>query len=136
LYSTESGVARRRLIGLALADFQNEVLSLATSKGEASHLASSVLLHFKGMRGEEEAYLARLTRRSQDPRVQTLAADVGKLRAALAGVARATKPGAFDQASSWNSAGSAATTRTICACRPPTSTIRGGHCRRTLCGSR
>src|SRR6202035_3799696 len=76
------------------------VLSLATTKasGDASRLAGSVLLHFKGMQGEEEAYLAGLTRRSQDPRVQTLAAQVGKLRAALAAAARATEPRAFDQA--------------------------------------
>jgi CHAT domain-containing protein len=99
LYSTEGGAVRRQLVS-SQANFQDAVLTLATTKasGEASRLAGSVLLHFKGMQGEEEAYLARLTRRSQDPRVQTLAAEVGKLRSALAAAARATEPGAFDQA--------------------------------------
>jgi CHAT domain-containing protein len=53
------------------------------------------MLRFKLLQGEEEAYLARLTRRSQDPRVRALADEVDKLRAALVGSARA-KTGMFD----------------------------------------
>src|ERR1700756_2559983 len=58
LYSTEGGAVRRQLVS-SHAGFQNVVLSLATTKasGEASRVAGSVLLHFKGVQGEEEAYL-------------------------------------------------------------------------------
>ncbi|WGD55405.1 hypothetical protein QA641_16910 [Bradyrhizobium sp. CB1650] len=41
--------------------------------GDAHRLAVTVMLRFKILQGEEEAYLARLTRRSQDPRVRALA---------------------------------------------------------------
>jgi len=98
------------------------VLALATTQGsgDARRLAGTVMLRFKLLQGEEEAYLARLTRRSQDPRVRALADEVSKLRSTLAGAVRRA-PGTFDkalqamEASSWRSARSAATTRTICA---------------------
>jgi tetratricopeptide (TPR) repeat protein len=97
LYSTEGGAVRRRLVS-SQADFQNEVLTLATTEtsGNATRLAGSVMLRFKQMQGEEEAYLTQLARRSEDPQVRTLVAEVDELRAGLAGAARATQPGAFD----------------------------------------
>jgi hypothetical protein len=57
------------------------VLTLATTKasGEATRLAASVMLHFKYVQGEEEAYLAGLSRRSPDLQVRTLAAEVSEL---------------------------------------------------------
>ena len=98
LYSTEAGAVRRQLVS-SQATFQDVVLTLATvaSRGDVRRLAGSVMLHFKLLQGEEESYLSRLTRRSQDPRVQALAEEIGKLRAALAGAAQA-QPGAFDNA--------------------------------------
>jgi CHAT domain-containing protein len=97
LYSTEAGAVRRQLVS-SQAAFQNAVLTLATTQGsgEARRLAGTVMLRFKLLQGEEEAYLARLTRRSQDPRVRALADEVGKLRATLAGAARGA-PGTFDK---------------------------------------
>jgi hypothetical protein len=73
------------------ATFQDVVLSLATAEGgnDARRLAGNVMLRFKLLQGAEDAYLARLTRLSQDPRVRTLADEVAKLRAALAAVAQA-----------------------------------------------
>jgi tetratricopeptide (TPR) repeat protein/CHAT domain-containing protein len=96
LYSTEAG-AVRRLVS-SQATFQNFVLTLATTQtgGDARRLAGTVMLRFKLLQGEEEAYLARLTRRSQDPRVRALADEVGKLRSTLAGAARGA-PGTFNK---------------------------------------
>ena len=98
LYSTEASEVRRELMA-SQATFQNVVLTLATAEGssEARRLAGSVMLRFKLLQGEEEAYLARLVRRSKDPRVRALAGEVGKLRGALAGAMRA-KPDAFEKA--------------------------------------
>jgi tetratricopeptide (TPR) repeat protein len=98
LYNTEAGAVRRQLVW-SQATFQDVVLSLATTESgsEARRLAGTVMLRFKLLQGEEEAYLARLARRSQDPRVRGLADDVGKLRATLTGAARA-EPDVFDKA--------------------------------------
>jgi CHAT domain-containing protein len=54
------------------------------------------MLRFKVLQGEEEAYLARLTRRSTDSQIQVLAAEVGKLRTSLAVAARGA-PEAFEK---------------------------------------
>ncbi|WP_354119947.1 CHAT domain-containing protein [Bradyrhizobium sp. LA6.12] len=98
LYSTEAGAVRRHLVS-SQATFQDVVLTLATTQrsGDASRLAGTVMLRFKLLQGEEEAYLARLTRRLQDPRVRTLADEVGKLRSTLAAVARGA-PETFEKA--------------------------------------
>jgi CHAT domain-containing protein/Flp pilus assembly protein TadD len=97
LSSTEAG-AVRRLVS-SQATFQNLVFTLATMQGgsDARRLAGTVMLRFKLLQGEEEAYLARLVRRSQDPRVRALADVVAKLRSTLAGAARGA-PGTFDKA--------------------------------------
>ena len=75
LYSTETGAVRRHLVS-SQAPFQDVVMTLATAEnsGGAHRLAASVILRFKLLQSEEESYLARLTRRSQDPRVRALAA--------------------------------------------------------------
>ncbi len=98
LYSTESAADRRQLM-LSQTTFQDAALTLATAENssDAGRLAGSVILRFKLLQGEEEAYFARLTRRSQDPRVRALADEVGKLRTELAGAARG-QPGAFEKA--------------------------------------
>jgi CHAT domain-containing protein len=98
LNSTEAGTARRQLVS-SQATFQDVVLTLATAenRGEVHQLAGNVILRFKLLQSEEESYLAHLTRRSQDPRVQSLAGEVGKLRAAVVAAARA-EPSAFDKA--------------------------------------
>jgi hypothetical protein len=101
LHSTEAGAVRRRLVSSQAtiqALYQDMILSLATAaKGsDARRLAATVMLRFKVLQGEEEAYLARLARRSQNPRVQTLAADVSRLRAALAAATQGA-PDAFEK---------------------------------------
>ena len=99
LYSTAGGAVRRQLVS-SQSSFQDVVLTLATTEAsaEARRLAGTVMLRWKGLQGEEEAYLARLTRRSPDPRVRTLASEVGELRSALEAAARSDKPEAFDTA--------------------------------------
>jgi CHAT domain-containing protein/tetratricopeptide (TPR) repeat protein len=98
LYSTAAGDVRRLLVS-SQATFQDTALNLATLEPsrDAGRLAGSVLLRFKLLQSEEEAYLARLTRRSQDPRVRALADEVGKLRAALVRAAKAS-PSTFEKA--------------------------------------
>jgi hypothetical protein len=98
LYSTEAAAVRRQMVS-SQATFQDVVLTLATGKssGDARRMAGNVALHFKLLQGEEEAYLARLIRGSQDSRVRTLAEQVGNLRTAVAGAVRA-EPSAFEKA--------------------------------------
>ncbi|MDE5454134.1 tetratricopeptide repeat protein [Bradyrhizobium sp. CSA112] len=98
LYSTETDAVRRRLVS-SQAPFQDAVLNLAIAENssEARRVAGNVILRFKLLQSEEESYLARITRGSQDPRVRTLAGEVGKLRAALVTAAQA-EPGVFDKA--------------------------------------
>jgi CHAT domain-containing protein/Tfp pilus assembly protein PilF len=98
LYSTEAGVVRRQTVS-SQATFQDAVLSLAATADRsegARRLAGAVMLRFKLMQGEEETWLARLARRSKDPRVQTLSTDIGRLRAALAAAAEGP-PDAFEK---------------------------------------
>jgi CHAT domain-containing protein/Flp pilus assembly protein TadD len=89
VYSTIDGAVRRQLTPFQNT-FQDLALSVATTEKtyKAAWLAATVMLRFKILQGEEEAYLARLTRKSQDPRVQMLADEVGKLRLATAAAVR------------------------------------------------
>jgi tetratricopeptide (TPR) repeat protein len=98
LYSTETDAVRRQLIS-SQAPFQDAVLNLAIAENsdEARRVAGNVMLRFKLLQSEEESYLARITRRSQDPQIRTLAGEVSKLRARLVTAAQA-EPGAFDKA--------------------------------------
>jgi CHAT domain-containing protein len=98
LYSTETDAVRRQLVS-SQAPFQDAVLSLAIAEnsGEARRVAGNMMLRFKLLQSEEESYLARITRRSQDPQMRTLAGEVSKLRARLVTAAQA-EPGAFDKA--------------------------------------
>ncbi|MBO0837006.1 MAG: tetratricopeptide repeat protein, partial [Actinobacteria bacterium] len=98
LHSTEAGTTRRKLVS-SQASFQDVVLTLATAQGaslDARRLAAATILQFKVLQGEEEAYLARLARRSQDPRVHTLVSDIGQLRQTLAAAAQG-EPDAFEK---------------------------------------
>jgi CHAT domain-containing protein/tetratricopeptide (TPR) repeat protein len=98
LYGTEAGAVRRRLgVTNTTGGFQSIVLTLgAAGDGDARRIAAAVMLRFKLIQGEEEAFLAHLTRRSQDSRVQTLASDIVRLRATLAAAGQAA-PGAFEK---------------------------------------
>jgi CHAT domain-containing protein len=98
LYTTETDAVRRRLVS-SQAPFQDAVLNLAMEENssEARRVAGNVMLRFKLLQSEEESYLARITRRSQDPQMRTLVGEVNKLRAALVTAAQA-EPGAFDKA--------------------------------------
>jgi CHAT domain-containing protein len=98
LNSTEAGAVRRQFVSSHEA-FQNMVLTVATGRnsGDARRLAGSVILRFKLLQSEEESYLAHLTRRSQDPRVRTIAEEVSNLRATLVAAAR-SEPRAFGKA--------------------------------------
>jgi hypothetical protein len=97
VHTTEAGAVRRQLVS-SQATFQDVVLSLATAEGSGDdrRLAGTVMLGFKGLQGEEAAYLARLTRHSEDPRVRTLADQLGKLRTRLVAAARGA-PDAFEK---------------------------------------
>jgi CHAT domain-containing protein/tetratricopeptide (TPR) repeat protein len=86
LGSTEGIEARRQLLA-SEALYQDMVLSLAlTSKEvpEGAELAASVLLRFKNLSVEEEAYLAHLSRVGADSGIRTEAIKVRELRAQLA----------------------------------------------------
>jgi CHAT domain-containing protein/tetratricopeptide (TPR) repeat protein len=90
IHSTVAGAVRRQLVS-SQAAFQDAVLTMATAKEsgkEARRLAATVILHFKVLQGEEEAYLARLTRQSQLPQVRILAEQVSRLRTALVAAAQ------------------------------------------------
>ena len=92
LYSTEAERVRRQLV-TSQAGFQNVVLTLALQEQSAAakQLAGTLLLRWKLLQGEEEAYLARLARRSADSRVRDLAREIAALRSQLATLTRAGK---------------------------------------------
>ena len=86
LYSTESAGVRAGLVA-SQSTYQHVALSLAlqaAGEPDALQLAASAILRFKGLIAEEEAYLARIARRGQDPRAQDLAREIAALRATLA----------------------------------------------------
>jgi CHAT domain-containing protein len=76
--------------------FQDVALSfglLSEKNEEAVRNAASIVLHFKGLSLEENAYLSHLTREGSDPRVRALAQEIATLhnrlsRAFQAGVTR------------------------------------------------
>jgi CHAT domain-containing protein/Flp pilus assembly protein TadD len=75
--------------------YQNAVLTVATrlSSDDARRLAANAILRFKLFQSEEERTLARITRRSNDPRVRALDKELVELRVSLAGaLARAQDP--------------------------------------------
>jgi CHAT domain-containing protein len=90
LYSTEAGTVRRQLLISQASSFQNVILTLATTEesGAASRLAGSIILRFKLVQGEEEAFLAHLARTARDPEALELTDKVRRLRAALADAVR------------------------------------------------
>ena len=96
LYTTEASATRRNLV-TSTSDYQNMVLTLALTPGagaRAVELAALTLLRFKGVAVEEEAWLARLARRSPDPRVRAAAAATAALRASLARLVQSGENGA------------------------------------------
>jgi len=56
------------------------------------------MLRWKGLQGEEEAYLARLARRSDSPKIRALADQVAELRGGLNAAPRSEKPDGFETA--------------------------------------
>ncbi|MCI0410825.1 MAG: CHAT domain-containing protein, partial [Acidobacteria bacterium] len=95
LYTTDQAQGRRRLL-VSLSDFQDLVLTLATRhpspSPEAVRLAVDVVLRWKQVMGEEEAYLAALAQHSQDPRIRQPAAELAELRNRLPGLDRTEQP--------------------------------------------
>ena len=88
LYTTEAAPVRRHLVA-SQSTYQDVALSLAMLPGagaDAGELAASALLRFKGLAVEEEAYLARLMRRGQNPRIRAVATEVRQLHQDLARV--------------------------------------------------
>lgn len=86
LHSTRSVSLQRRLAS-SQRGFQDTVLNLALQapgNAEATRLAASVVLRFKGLQAEEEAYLARVLRRTGDAEARALASEIAELRAELA----------------------------------------------------
>ena len=86
LYSTEDVRVRRGLVA-SQSNFQDMALSLAIAfphAADAGRVAALSLLRFKGLLAEEEAYLARLSRRSDSPSVQQAAEALTDRRQQLA----------------------------------------------------
>ncbi|MFO1434132.1 MAG: tetratricopeptide repeat protein [Candidatus Competibacteraceae bacterium] len=92
LYSTQAEQVRRQLV-VSQSNFQDAALSLALQEQStaARQLAGTVMLRWKQLQGEEEAYLARLARRSEDPRIRTLAQEIAAQRDQLAKLTHAGK---------------------------------------------
>ena len=91
LYNTEATSARRTLVD-SQANFQDVALTfalLACGNDEAVRNAASIVLHFKGLSLEENAYLSHLAREGADPRVSALARDIAALHKRLSRAVRA-----------------------------------------------
>ena len=86
LYSSELPRVRTHLVA-SQASYQDMAINLAlhpNAAPEAARTAASVVLRFKGLQAEEEAYLAQIVRRGDDPKAQDLAREIATLRGRLA----------------------------------------------------
>ena len=96
VYGTPQESLRRHLVGMS-SDLPSMTVSLALlMKTEAAaRAAANVMLRWKHMLGEEEAFLAHFARTAEEPEVRKLGADVARFRNRLALAARhVTEPGA------------------------------------------
>ncbi|MER2533398.1 MAG: CHAT domain-containing tetratricopeptide repeat protein [Candidatus Competibacter sp.] len=88
----------RRLFLWSQSNFQNVVLTLALSHPEPEYLdlAAKVMLRWKQIQGEEEAFLARLVRRRSgaDSEIRELARQIADLRRDLSHLANLPEPDA------------------------------------------
>jgi hypothetical protein len=93
LYTIEQAQGRRGLL-VSLSEFQDLVLTLATRhpSPEAFRFAADVVLRWKQVMGEEEAFLAALAQHSQDPRIRQLADKLTDLRRRLPALDRTGQP--------------------------------------------
>ena len=86
IYSSSNVGVRRKLAG-STAGYQNLLFSMAlgySSYREAQQLAARSVLKFKGMLAEEEAWIAQLTRQSDDPTLHKLTMALSNARRTLA----------------------------------------------------
>ena len=76
--------------------FQDMVFTLAAQHPSAalSRYAAGVLLRWKRLQGDEDAYLARLVRTSDSPSIHTLGQEIITLRSELSRVLHAPEPDA------------------------------------------
>ncbi len=88
----------RRMFLTSQANFQDAVLTLALSHPEPEYLdlAAKVMLRWKQIQGEEEAFLARLVRRrgEKDTEIRELARQIAELRRDLSHLVNLPKPDA------------------------------------------
>ena len=88
----------RRLFLTSQSNFQDAVLTLALSHPEPDYLdlAAKVMLRWKQIQGEEEAFLARLVRRrsEKDAEIRELAKQIADLRRDLSHLANLPEPNA------------------------------------------
>ena len=88
----------RRLFLTNQSNFQDAVLTLALSNPEPEYLdlAAKVMLRWKQIQGEEEAFLARLVRRrsEKDAEIRELAKQIADLRRDLSHLANLPEPNA------------------------------------------
>ncbi len=88
----------RRLFLTSQSNFQDVVLTLALSQPEPDYLdlAAKVMLRWKQIQGEEEAFLARLVRRrsEKDAEIRELARQIAGLRRDLSHLAHRPEPDA------------------------------------------
>ncbi|MCB1823824.1 MAG: CHAT domain-containing protein, partial [Candidatus Competibacteraceae bacterium] len=86
----------RRLFLTRQSGFQDVALTLALSHPEPEYLdlAAKVMLHWKQIQGEEEAFLARLIRRSSEKNteIRELASQIAELRRDLSHLAHLPEP--------------------------------------------
>jgi CHAT domain-containing protein len=83
---TEPASARQQLVA-SQSTYQDVALSLAQlpdAGAAGSEMAASALLHFKLLAVEEDAYLARLARRSEDAQIRAVASELQNLHAEMA----------------------------------------------------
>ena len=85
----------RRQFLVSQSTFQDVVFTLAMqpqAPAEARALAAEVLVRWKQVQGEDEAFMARLVRTSGDPAVQTLGHEIMAQRSALSHLANSKDP--------------------------------------------
>jgi CHAT domain-containing protein/uncharacterized RDD family membrane protein YckC/Flp pilus assembly protein TadD len=93
LYASEAPGVRRSLVA-SQASYQDVALNLALRPGagsEGAELAATTVLRLKSLQAEEEAFLAHLARRGEDPHVRELVTEIAELRSWLAALVLRTQ---------------------------------------------
>jgi CHAT domain-containing protein len=85
LYTSQQEKLRRQFL-FTSSDFQDAIFTMAKDRKTnraSQELAADVVIHWKQMQGEEDAFIAHIGQINQDPKVKALVKEINDLRSQL-----------------------------------------------------